>query len=41
MVYDGKPTGLIELKMSWKVMEAETEEVRAGTHAKYSFSELF
>ena len=30
MVYDGKLTGLIELKTWWKVTEAEIEQVRTG-----------
>jgi hypothetical protein len=34
MVYDGKLTGLIELKTWWKVTEAEIEEVRAGPRRK-------
>ena len=34
MVYDGKLTGLIELKTWWKVTEAEIEEVRSGRGRK-------
>ena len=31
-VYDGKITGVIELKTWWKVTEAQIEDVKAGTY---------